>query len=90
MNADISGGNSAQQGVRQGMQRHIRIGMAFQFFPIGDFNAAKPDTFAGLEGVNIKTIASADIPERFEDMPLRRRHIRRSGDLEIEGFPLNY
>ena len=70
MHADIAGADRAEHGVGQRVQAGIGVGMADQAMVVRHLDAAEPDMIARAEGVDIETLAGADIAEPRSDAPL--------------------
>lgn len=58
MRADIAVGERAEQGIGQGVERDVAIGMGDDALIMSDPDATKPDMVAGTEGMDI--VAGAD------------------------------
>ena len=61
MRADIALGQRAVDGIGDGMEPHIGIGMALQAPLMGQGHAAEHHVIAGPEAVHVVAIAGADI-----------------------------
>ena len=61
MQSDVSRSDCAEQSVRQGVQRDVRIRMAVQSFVKGDFDVAKRDGIPPFEFVYVETGGRPDV-----------------------------
>ena len=57
-------GERAEQGVGEGMQGHIGVGMAFQAVRVRDGKAAQPDMICRTEAMDVKAQAGANLGQR--------------------------
>ena len=57
--ADIALAQRAEDGVGQGVQRHIGVGMPGQRLGVRDRHAAKDDVIASAEAMNVEAVADA-------------------------------
>ena len=57
MLADIAVADRAEQRVRQRVQHHVGVGMAFELVRVRNFHPAEPDMIAVAEAVNVKACA---------------------------------
>jgi hypothetical protein len=69
MLADVAQPGRAQQGIGDGVQQHVGIGMAEQAEGMGDGHAADDEFAAGNESVDVIALADADL--RHVDTPAR-------------------
>ena len=61
---DIAVGQRAENGVDQGVERHVGVGMPGDAARIGNTDTAEHDVVAVGESVHVKTVAGAHVGER--------------------------
>ena len=59
--ADVAVGERAEDGVDDGVQHHVGVGMSGQAAVMRDPHAAERDVIAGAEGVHVEADAGADV-----------------------------
>lgn len=57
--ADVAGGDGAEQGVGDGVQEHVAVGVSGESFGVGDGEAADFEGHSGLECVRVPAVANA-------------------------------
>ena len=86
MRADVAVGDGAEHGVGDRMQQHVGVGMADQPVIVRHLHAAEPDMVALAEGVDVETLARADIRQVVQHFGLGAQKILLCGELDIGGF----
>ena len=86
MRPDVAVGERAQNGVDQGMQRHVGIGMPRQRPRMRDAHAAEPDVIAVDESMDVVAGRGADIGERRKIGRRDAGEILFRGELHVAGF----
>lgn len=80
--ADIGLAESAQDGIAEGMEEDVGVGMAGESPGVGNVNATKYQLAAFGERVNVVTNADMDHGRRLPAGPDRREE----GDVRIDGY----
>ncbi len=75
MRADVALAERAIERVGERVQRHVGVGMAGERAIVRDADAAEPDVIAGREGVDVETLADADVARRVQQPRLGRAQI---------------
>src|SRR5690606_18056898 len=87
--ADVAFADGAKDGVRQGVEARVRVGMAHEALIMGNAQATEGHMVAGAEAMDVKAIANTYVAEAGEQHPFRPRHVARLGHLEILLIPLD-
>ena len=91
---DIAFAQSAENSVSQRMHGRIRVGMALQFFVMGDFNTAQHYPVSRFKLVKINTLPHAHIEPlgiyfRHQEL-IRHNNIFSRGQLAVFNTPRNH
>ncbi len=86
MRADVAVGDGAEHGVGDRVQQHVGVRMADQPVIVRHLHAAEPDMVALAEGVDIKTLARADVRQIVEHSGFGAQKILTCGQLDVVGF----
>ena len=93
MLANIALANGTQNGIGKRMHSHIRIRMALQAHIVRHFNATQNDMISRLKGVNIKSLAHANIGQAIngsaQKLAVGLSDIVHRGELAVGRFPRN-
>ena len=83
MAADVAGADRAENGIGQGMQADIGVGVAFERLLVGDADATDGDAVAGGESMHVVTRSRTKLLDAASDEALGAPQIVGSRDLEV-------
>ncbi len=83
MIANIAGAAGGEQGIGERMKRHIRIGMALELLIMGNEDAAKDDTIAVFQLMDIIPIAGTHIRKCGREFFVSHGNIPLQGEFDI-------
>src|SRR4029079_17634490 len=90
MLADVTVGDGTEDGVDDGMESDVGVGVSGQASVVRNPDAAKPEMIAVGKGVHVEAVAEAEIGETRDPPRLGLGEVFVGGEFHVAGFAGKY